>query len=199
MKYKPYVLIVLLLLGLQFATLPVSACSGAFRETTPQEHIDDASLVVVGTVTGSSSSDAYMANYTIQVESYLKGNGPDALLITGYGYGGGDCQDAIAIGQRWLFLLDGDPTSDEVLQASYLQVYDSIQEASDENIAFTSTLTGQSPTAPYATPVWTLIKYWTYSPVFKVATLVGIPSVIVLGGLMIGMRTKRQHTKKKNS
>jgi len=197
MKRLSYLLIVILV-GLQLAaTLPVAACSGDFRKTEPQEHIDDADLVLVGTVIGSSSSDAYTAHYAIQVESYLKGSGPDAILITGYGYAGGDCRNYIAVGQRWIFRVDGDPKSDEVLQASYLQVYDSVQEASDENIALASTLTGQPPTPPYATPIWTLIKYWTYSPIFKVATLVGIPGLVLAIGLSIAMK-RRHPTKKKN-
>lgn len=148
MKYKLFLLTTLLLFNLQFAALPVSACTPGSIDTTWEEFIDETSVMVVGTVTGSSGSDPRTANYTIQVESYLKGAGPDALLISGYGSGGGDCRNVIAIGERWLFFLNGDPTSDEVLQASYYYVYHSIEEASDENIASTSTLTGQSPTAP---------------------------------------------------
>ena len=196
MKHLPSLLVIALLVCLQLATtLPVSACSGVVHQVQvpPQEHVDDASLVLVGTVTDSSGDDPYTMEYTIQVESYLKGGGPDVVVITGYGTGMVDCQSDIAVGERWIFYLDGDPKSDEVLQASYVQVQDATLGASDGNITFNSKLTGQNPTAPYSTPLWTLIKYCTYSPVFKVATLVGIPGLV----LAIGMR-RRRPTKKKN-
>jgi hypothetical protein len=200
-----------LLVLMQLAiALPVRACSGEFRETTLREHVDDAALIFVGTVTGSSSDNPYEANYTVQVENYLKGQSAEIVLITGYGSGGGDCQDRIAIGERWLFLADtddsqswsyseGDPKPEGILYASYLQVYDSIMEASDENIAAVSAITGQTPTPGYSVQLATLIKYWTYSPAFRIAVLVGIPAVVLMGGLAFGIARKRgRKSKKKN-
>lgn len=190
-------LLTLLLAGLQATILPVRACSGQFRETTLREHIDDASLIAIGTVTGSSSENFYEADYTIQVESYLKGEGPDIILATGYGSGGGDCLDRIAIGERWIFFLDGNPKTDDVLTASYLQVYDSIQQAKDTHIAAIVAVTGQNTPAS-ALPFWVKLQYWTYSPVFKILMLVGIPAVVIIGGLIIGSAFRRRKTKRKN-
>jgi hypothetical protein len=199
-----------LLLLLQLASvMPVRACSGMFRETTLKEHVDDADLIFVGTVTGSSSDNPYEANYTVAVENYLKGQNAETVLITGYGTGGGDCQDVVAIGDRWLFLADsddsqvwyteGEPKPEGILYASYLQVYDSLMDASDENIGAVTAITGQAPTPGYSVQIGTLIKYWTYSPAFRIAVLVGIPAVVLVGGLAFGIARKRgRKSKKKN-
>jgi hypothetical protein len=199
-----------LLVLMQLAiALPVRACSGEFRETTLKEHVDDAALIFVGTVTGSSSDNPYEANYTVQVENYLKGQNAETVLITGYGSGMGDCRDFVDIGGRWLFLADdsgvegwtveeGTIKPEGILYASYLQVQDSLMDATDENIAAVTAITKQEPTPGYSVQVWTLLKYWTYSPVFRIAVLVSIPALVIAGGMVVVKLSKSRKSKRKN-
>jgi hypothetical protein len=199
MKLRQIVLMVLMLVGLQLVVAPMRACSDDFPDPVISDQINGADLVLVGTVTGSSSDDPYLANYVIQVEWYLKGSGPDAILMTGFGTGRGDCRNNIAIGERWVFFVDGNPATDEVLHTSYVNMtYDAVAAADTDTLKAITAFTEQEPVRPYWSPFWTLVSYWTYSPAFKLGVLVGAPLAVIGGGLLLARFRKRRKTKPKN-
>jgi hypothetical protein len=199
-KYAPTLLVTTVFLCLQLATaLPVFACESEFQETTLQEHVDTADLIVIGTVTDEIGGDPYEGEFTIQVESYLKGEGPDVILIIGFGSGVGDCGDQILVGERWVFLVDGNPETDRILRASSLKVSDSLHSASDTNVKTISDLVGHEPVFPSPTPLQTRMKYWMRSSEFETAIIVGIPGFVLVAGIALGLRLKRRSAKKKNS
>jgi hypothetical protein len=195
MKLRRIVLMLVMLVGLQLVAAPMRACSQGFPEDI-QGRVLGADLVLVGMVTGSSSLIPSQADYTIQVDWYYKGMGPDAILLTGFGSGGGDCLNQIAISERWIFFVDGNPETDEVLQTSYLYGYDAIIKPDPDTLKTITSFTNAAPMRPHWTPIWTTIRYWTYSPLFKVGVLAGVPLLLFLAGA--GIRRMRRQAKRKD-
>lgn len=150
MKSIRLFLIALLIMGLQLTlTFPVAACSFvAEREVTAADYVTNADLIVIGTAVGASSTNPYDAWYSIEVEEYLKGTGPQTIVSTGYGSGGGDCRSTVAIGERLLFFIKGNPQTDEVLYASYSMVYDAVFRPEERSINELVALIGYEPTLP---------------------------------------------------
>jgi hypothetical protein len=137
-------------------------------------------------------------NHTIHVESYLKGDGPTIVAVTGFGTGAGDCRSVIAIGDRLLFLVDGNPATDNVLRASYAGASSAVRIATDENIAAASAISGQSPTSGYALFLPTPIQSGGNPRNFKNAVLAGVPLLLIAGGMVAVKLSKRHKSKRKN-
>jgi hypothetical protein len=195
MKLRQVVLFVLMLVGLQLVVTPMRACFDDFPRPI-HEYIDDADLVLVGTVTGTSNFLPGDADFTIQIESYFKGAGPDALLVGGFG-NGDNCRDRVAVGERWIFFLDGNPESDEILLASYLIGYDAVASPTADALTAITEVTGQPAMPPHPTPFGKLLFYWTYTPLFKIGLLIGGIFVFLLIGAAISYARRNRRLQPK--
>ena len=179
------VTIILLLLSLALA-IPASACSPAPDQInrTLQERIDNAPLVLVGTVVnGTTSWGDTIAIAEVEVETYLKSEGLAVVNIAGFG-AGPDCLSPVQIGQRYIFFAEGN--TGETLNAVYLGVNDAVATADAQNIAEVSAYTGQS-NAPIPLPFGMQIQRWTqkYTPY-------GIGLLVILGVIAAAFMVKRR-------
>src|SRR5690349_19902420 len=118
MKRRQFLEFVLVRAGLELVASPMRACFQEYPGPSPED-VAAADIVLIGTVTGSSNFLLGKADFTIQVEQYFKDMGPHAVLVTGYTNNGGNCLNRLAIGERWVFFIDGNPETDEILHASY--------------------------------------------------------------------------------
>lgn len=85
----------------------------------------------------------------IEVETYLKGEGPAIVKISGFG-DGADCRSWVEVGAQAVFFANGDPDSG-VLDAEYLGVHDAVWQASEKNISEITGITNHS-VEPYPLP-----------------------------------------------
>jgi hypothetical protein len=92
---------------------PAYACTCA-PDTSPQDHIAAANIIVIGTVVGlvdGSESSGPIADHDalVSVERYLKGSGPASIVADDPPHGGlcGYFDDA-SIGKRHVLFLSGD-------------------------------------------------------------------------------------------
>lgn len=152
---KSILLTALIVLLLSLAIAPSYACEPtplAFNHSLA-ELVDNAPIILVGTVTGGSTEQwgnrAVIVEAEIEVEQYLKGEGPSIVRITGYG-AGPDCRSTVETGQRAVFFASGDP--DGTLQAQYLGVYDATWEANEASISEITSITNHA-VAPYPLPL----------------------------------------------
>lgn len=137
---RPIYLFVLTILAILASQMPAHACSVSGEPPTLEETVDSADIVVVGQVIGTDGFPAYRA--ALLVEKYLKGSGPDILFSEGYGFGGGDCDNAVAMWQRGIFYLDGDITLSETLIASYSYPYYAVHSVNDRTVTEIIQVTG---------------------------------------------------------
>jgi len=115
--------------------------------------IQDAQIVLDGTVltwVPSSNMDSIL---TVRVERYLKGHGPRIVKISGYFW---DCPPNFAFfeGSRSIFFVNGDPASTKPLQ---VRTWYGAQEAVVTSVR---NFTGQEPVAPdvsYNVLWWSLL------------------------------------------
>lgn len=158
MTIKPYgirLIGVLTILGwLLLSHLSVHACSpvqDAFNYTL-EDRIDNAEIVLVGTVVGGVVRNSYgdweiLSEAEVSVSQYLKGNGDALVNIQGFG-DGADCLSIINMEQDAIFFVDR--ADDGMLQANYLAVHDATMAVTDEKIDEIIAITGENnaPTAP---------------------------------------------------
>jgi hypothetical protein len=111
-------------------------------ETQVASVIHDAQFVLDGTLESWVASTNGNSILTVQVEQYLKGQGPNTVKISGYFW---DCPPNFALhqGSRYTFFVNGDPTATEPLQVHGWFVSHEAVAASVRNS------TGQEPIAPY--------------------------------------------------
>ena len=111
-------------------------------ETQVASVIQDAQIVLDGTVKTWVASSTMESILTVQVERYLKGHGPKTVKISGYFW---VCPPNFAFheGSRSIFFVNGDPTSTEPLQ-----VRDWF-DAQETVVVSVRNFTGQEPSAPY--------------------------------------------------
>ncbi|MEZ4621578.1 MAG: PEP-CTERM sorting domain-containing protein [Caldilineaceae bacterium] len=150
--------VVVVLLGallLFFGSSPttVFACTppvGGHRATvSPIEPRAD--LVIVGTVV-AFTDDSFMGTSTIQVDSYMKGNGLKQLVVTNLGTSA-LCLQAPPREGTYLFFAYGDADSGEV-SAQYFSAFGAYVPATAANIAEATVAISGGPT-PGVTPVAT--------------------------------------------
>jgi len=137
-------------------------------ETQVASVIQDAQIVLDGTVKSWVAGSDTSSILTVQVAQYLKGHGPQTVKISGYFW---VCAPNFAFyeGSRAIFFVNGDPASTEPLQA---QTWFDAQEAVVTSV---KNSTGQEPMAP--------------DGVYGVLWL-GLPVIVVLG-LVWFMRYRR--------
>lgn len=177
--------ITLFVLSLALA-IPVSACSPAPDQIgrTIQERIDNAPLVLVGTVVnGTTSWGTTIAIAEVEVETYLKGEGLAIVNIAGFG-AGPDCLSPVQIGQRYIFFAEGN--TGETLNAVYLGVNDAVATADAQTVAEVSAYTGQS-NVPIPLPFDMQVQRWSqkYAPY-------GIGILVMLGVIGAAFVVKRR-------
>ncbi|MEM9952873.1 MAG: hypothetical protein AAF846_14795 [Chloroflexota bacterium] len=137
-----------LLIAMLLAVSPTFACSpmeGAF-DYTLEEQIDDADLIVVGTIVGGevrNYSGAYEVIETaeIEVEQYLKGTGQTLINVRGFG-DGADCNSIVAFDEQYIVFVD--ILDDGQYVASYMAVHDATMTPNDANINDIVAITGGS-------------------------------------------------------
>jgi hypothetical protein len=186
-------LCVLILFGLQFALIaPVSACQWGSNATL-EESLADADVIALGVVTGQE--DVFSNIYLIQVDAYLKGEGVNTIVVDNFGFGGGDCKNKIAIGERWIFFIDGDAATDAVLHASYASPYQAIIEPTDETMARITAITGNT-SVPQPIPFAKSLQYIPYSRVFHLMKWIGLPLLVVVGLIVFAARVRRRGSHK---
>lgn len=119
---------------------------GHVRYTIPQ-HVERADVVIVGTVISEIEGQPYLSllPVTIQVETYLKGEGPSVLAVSGYG-DGALCLSPAQVGYRAIFWIEIDAGGN--YRASYGSAHDATLSATDENIAAIEAITGPGRPAP---------------------------------------------------
>jgi hypothetical protein len=110
-------------------------------ETQVASVIQDAQIVLDGTVKTWVASSDMNSILTVQVEQYLKGHGPETVKISGYFW---VCAPNFAFheGSRAIFFVNGDPTSTEPLQVR------TWFDAQDAVVTSVRNSTGQEPRAP---------------------------------------------------
>ncbi len=113
-------------------------------ETQVASVIQDAQIVLDGTVKSWAAGSDMNSILTVQVEQYLKGHGPKTVRISGYFW---VCAPNFAFseGSRAIFFVNGDPTSTEPLQ---VRTWFDAQETVVTSVRNSS---GQEPKAPDGT------------------------------------------------
>jgi hypothetical protein len=112
---------------------------------TIAERTHDADVVLVGEVVFPESS-RNRASVTMRVEQYVKGTGPDSVIVTGFG-DGPDCHMPVWAGDRWLIFARG--RADELLTVgTYFD--EPVAAPNAENIAGARAAAGQVPIFPAA-------------------------------------------------
>lgn len=103
--------------------------------------IQDAEIVLDGTVKTWVPGSDMNSILTVQVEQYLKGHGPKTVYISGYFW---VCAPNFAFseGSRAIFFVNGDPASTEPLQVR------TWFDTQDDVVTSVRNSTGQEPTAP---------------------------------------------------
>jgi hypothetical protein len=192
-------LIALLIVISAMTISPVFACSPGEDAPRLKDKLKSVDLVFTGTVIGNDGAGIYEATHIVQVDSYLKGSGSGIVAITGFGDGGGDCRNYVAVGDTWLFFADGSADTGETLNASYEWVYDAVQPAEAEYIDAVVNIVGQSPAAPGAASIELMLKYLPYFPAFQVVLLVVVPLTAIGAVVFIALRLRREKRKRKNT
>ena len=110
-------------------------------ETQVASVIQDAQIVLDGSVKTWVPSSDMNSILTVQVERYLKGHGPNTVKISGYFW---VCAPNFAFGEgsHAIFFVNGDPTSTEPLQ---VRTWFDAQEAVVTSVRNS---TGQEPRSP---------------------------------------------------
>jgi hypothetical protein len=110
-------------------------------ETQVASVIQDAQIVLDGTVKTWVAGSGMDSILTVQVEQYLKGHGPKTVKISGYFW---VCAPNFAFheGSRAIFFVNGNPASTEPLQ---IRTWFDTQDAVVTSIRNS---TGQEPTVP---------------------------------------------------
>jgi|GEM_PF-2342221 len=136
-----YLLTLLLISGFLFILNPTSAlaCSTTTvppdilttKPDLPENRAETTPIIFEGVVAGYDLI-AYRATASVKVYQYLKGIGPGAVYIDGFGNNSGDCRQTLKVGQHAIFYANGDPYSR--LSANYYQAYKATDEASLSNI-----------------------------------------------------------------
>lgn len=184
------VLCVLAAMAILASARPVYACSVSGEPPTLEETIASADIIVVGQVIGS---DGFFSNgAALLVEKYLKGSGPDILFSEGYGFGGGDCRNAVFPWQGGIFYLDGDTGNGESLTASYAYPYYAVLSVNDDIVAEFVQITGQISSPVPATfdirvRAFGMFFSWVLTAVvmFILPLIVALCFLIVIGKVMI--------------
>jgi len=147
----------ILCLMMIFTTSPVFACSPNEEDfaLTFEDRVANAPMILVGTVsneyfTSYGGGYEFVNEVDVEVEQYLKGEGPTLVRISNFGEGADCLSVAPAVGQRAIFMVDGNP--DRGLQAYYLGVHDAVRQASDANIQTAISITGEN-NEPYPLPM----------------------------------------------
>lgn len=148
---------------MSFIVSPVLACSPSQEamNLTLEDRVENAPMILIGTaVQGFTTSygNGYeiIREIEVEVETYLRGEGPAIVRISGFG-DGADCLSYARLNERLIFFVEGDP--DTGLQANYTGVHDATWGDSQENIDTIIAITGEN-NAPYPLPLTTqLIRF----------------------------------------
>lgn len=153
-----------------FAVSPALACSPSLDSPQPtrEDLIESAPMILIGTaVEGITSS--YGVGYEviteadIEVESYLRGEGPTLVHISGFGVGA-DCRSPARLNERAIFFVSGNPAIG--LRLASFGAYGTVWDDSPENIETITAITGENNVA-YPLPLTTqfirfVIQYATW-------------------------------------
>lgn len=151
------IMLVLLARGVPTAlacTLP----AGGLPPYSLSDHIDLAGVILVGNIT---AIEGMQTDHTavIEVEQYLKGDGPATIRVSGFG-DSAMCRQSVSVGRRMIFFAGGDPQTG-LLYAAYFSMGSAAFGASDQTIANITAITGTqvfpdqgagSVTSPSASP-----------------------------------------------
>lgn len=182
------------LIGVIFvlAETTVHACSPSEEamSLTLADRVENAPMILVGTVTQEFHTE-YGGGYSVtsevevEVEQYLKGEGPAIVRIDGFG-DGADCRSYIENGMRRVFFVRGNP--DMTLDAVYLGVHDATWEATPETLDEITGMTNHSvepyPLSLTQQVVRALQQHWV---------VVGLSALILLLCVGSGLLVTNRH------
>lgn len=180
---------------------PVSACTPPTRPpdyvpSTIEDHVNDAGLVLIGTVVGGMENGYEITEAEIEVERYLKGEGSAIVTIQRFGHTAG-CLARVSIGDTFIFFADGN-NSDDTLTANYFDFRRPFVTVNEENVERVIAVTNQS-TAPNPLPITVQIERAIENPLsWKLLAILlsGIMLTILAGFKLRGGNRK---TKAKRS
>ena len=185
------ILILFILITQLIVINPVSACSPPLDNWPPtlEGHVNRADNVIIGKIVyppdpPSHTIKVYGMKFLVKVESYLKGQGPDTIILTGFGYGT-DCLTQVQYG-KLIFFIDKTPNhldpypllheislpnkdnlDSDVYYMSYAYAHGGLYLAKPETITEITEIANQKPNKPYGLPLTLRIKYLRYDPRFN--------------------------------
>lgn len=146
-----------------FAVSPALACSPSLDSPQPtrEDLIESAPMILIGTaVEGFTRSDSsgyeVIRGVNVEVESYLRGEGPTLVHISGFG-SDSDCRSSARLNEGAIFFVSGNPAIG--LRLASFGAYSTVWNDSPENIETIMAITGEN-NAAYPLPLTTqLIRF----------------------------------------
>lgn len=185
-----------------FVASPVLACSPSpdAVQVTREDRIENAPMILIGTaVEGFTTSygNGYevILEVNVEVESYLRGEGPTLVHISGFG-SGADCRSSVYLDDRAIFLVRGNPATG--LYLNNFGGYSTVWNDSQDNIDMIIAITGENNPA-YPLPLTTQLIRFIMQYATWIFTLILLSTAFAFAPMILRRIRKPRKPKAKRS